>query len=87
METICRLDCHWCSECCEGRNCDSFGQLLDGTWGCLTHTGKPQLCKEVNCLTEMGVPLDVAIEKVQAMPEGEFFASNLAGKNSNSSEW
>ena len=80
METICRLEGHWCSECCEGRNCKDFGQLSDGTWGCTTHPNKPQLCKDVNCLAEMGIPIDVAVEKVKALPKGEFVASNLGEK-------
>lgn len=80
METICRLEGHWCSECCEARNCDHFGELPDGTWGCEVHRLKPQLCKDVNCLVEMGIPLDTAIEKVKALPKGEFVASNLGEK-------
>ncbi len=80
METICRLEGHWCSECCEGRNCKDFGQLPDGTWGCMTHPVKPQLCKDVDCLTEMEIPIDVVIEKVKALSKGEFVASNLGVK-------
>jgi hypothetical protein len=46
----------------------------------MVHENKPRLCKEVDCLAEMGIPVNVAIEKVKTLPEGEFFASNLGEK-------
>jgi len=38
IEAPCRLDngTRWCTECCEGRNCPSFGELPDDSWGCLS---------------------------------------------------
>lgn len=35
-QALCRPDeTHWCSECCESRDCLNFNQLKNGIWGCL----------------------------------------------------
>lgn len=80
---ICRPDeAHWCSECCEGRNCENFEELEDGSWGCLTHATNTGICKEVNCLTEMQLNPIIAMSLIAELPEGEFFASMLTNKHS-----
>lgn len=77
---ICRPDeSHWCADCCDSRNCGKYDELPDGTWGCLIHERKPKLCRQVNCLTEMGITYDQAMEKIRKLPPGEFFASQLVG--------
>lgn len=81
--TICRAFAgHWCSECCDGRDCLAFGELPDGTWGCLTHPEKTEICKIVNCLTEMKISFKDAEKAIKSSPKGEFFASNLAEMDS-----
>ena len=35
INTLCRLAGRVCTECCESRDCLSFGELADETWGCL----------------------------------------------------
>ncbi|HJY98858.1 MAG TPA: hypothetical protein VJ227_04035 [Patescibacteria group bacterium] len=84
---VCRPDgIHWCAACCDGRNCEAFGELADGTWGCLNHKTKPAICVQVNCLAEMGVTYEKAVEKIADLPAGEFNAELLLSSPPRGSE-
>lgn len=41
VESLCRVDDHWCTECCEGMGCELLGELSDGSWGCLGYELAP----------------------------------------------
>lgn len=82
MEALCRPDdVHWCVECCTGdrRDCPLFGDLGDGTLGCLGHDkpfeGIPQSgnCKSLDCLGSMPDSKRNHIRDIiSKLPPGEF---------------
>lgn len=82
MNSICReVEGRWCTECCEGRNCDNLNLLPDGSWGCISHASKPEFCDATDCLEDYNITKIEAIKTLKSTPRGEFFASILFNTN------
>lgn len=89
-EAFCRLDGHWCIECCI-TGCTLLGDIGDEELGCLGHNGKRSrklterpCCLETDCLA-LHSPEDREIirQDISKLPPGEFRMSEILSQHKN----